>query len=40
MVAPIYWRSRIISANTTGFGEGQALQKISNALPFSLDIAY
>jgi hypothetical protein len=35
-----YWRKRIISANTIGFGEGEALQKIRNALPIRQDIAY
>jgi hypothetical protein len=28
-----YWRRRVISANTIGCGEGEALQKIRNALP-------
>jgi hypothetical protein len=35
-----YWRRRVISANTIGFGEGEALQKIRNALPIRQDIAY
>jgi hypothetical protein len=35
-----YWRRRVISANTIGFGEVEALQKICNASPFRHDIAY
>jgi hypothetical protein len=37
-----YWRRRVISANTIGFGEGEgeALPKIRNALPIRQDIAY
>jgi hypothetical protein len=35
-----YWRRRVISTNTFGFGEREALQKIRNALPFHQDIAY
>jgi hypothetical protein len=35
-----YWRRRVISANTIGFGEGEALQKICTALPILQDIAY
>jgi hypothetical protein len=35
-----YWRRHIISANTIGFGEGEALQKMCNALPIHQDIAY
>jgi hypothetical protein len=38
--APIYWRRRVISANTTGCGEGEALQKIHNDLLIRQDIAY
>jgi hypothetical protein len=40
MVAPIYWRRRVISTNTIGLGEGDALQKIHNALPIRQDIDY
>jgi hypothetical protein len=40
MVAPIYWRRRVISANTIGLGEEDALQKIRSALPIRQDIAY
>jgi hypothetical protein len=40
MVAPIYWRSHVISAITIGLGEGEALPKICNALPIRQDIAY
>ncbi len=35
-----YWRRSVISANTIGCGEGEALQKICNALHICLDIAY
>jgi hypothetical protein len=35
-----YLRRPVISANTFGFGEGKALQKIRNALPIRQDIAY
>jgi hypothetical protein len=38
MVPPIYWRRHIISANTIGFGEREAMQKIRNALPIPQDI--
>ena len=38
--APIYWRRRVISANTIGCGEGEARQKICNALSIRRDIAY
>jgi hypothetical protein len=34
MVPPIFWLRHVISANTIGFGEGEALQKLHNALPF------
>jgi hypothetical protein len=27
MVTPIYWHKRVISADTIGFGEGEALHK-------------
>jgi hypothetical protein len=42
MVAPIYWHRRVISANIIGLGEGDALQRICNALPIrqTQDIAY
>jgi hypothetical protein len=40
MVAPIYWDRHVISANTIGFGEGEALQQIRNALPIPPDITY
>jgi hypothetical protein len=33
-----YWRRLIISANTIGFGEGEALQKIFSALPIPQEI--
>jgi hypothetical protein len=36
----VYWRRRVISTNTIGFGDGEALQKIRNALPIRQDIAY
>jgi hypothetical protein len=35
-----YWRRRVVSANTIGTGEVEALQKIRNALPIRQDIAY
>jgi hypothetical protein len=35
-----YWRRRFISANTIGFGEGEALQKFCYALPIRQDITY
>ncbi len=35
-----YWRRRVISSNTIGLGEGEALQKICTALPIRQDIAY
>jgi hypothetical protein len=35
-----YWRRRIISANTIGFGEGVALQKICIALSVRQDNDY
>jgi hypothetical protein len=35
-----YWPRGVFSANTIGFGEGEALQKIFNALPIRQDIAY
>jgi hypothetical protein len=35
-----YWRRRVISANTIGFGEGEALQRICNASPIRHDIVY
>ncbi len=34
------WRRCVISANTVGFGKGEALQQIRNALPIHQDIAY
>jgi hypothetical protein len=43
MVPPIYWRRHVISANNNGVGEGDALQKIHNALStfsFPQDITY
>jgi hypothetical protein len=40
MVAPIYWRRRVISANNIGFGEGEAVKKIYNTFPIHQDIAY
>jgi hypothetical protein len=40
MSTPIYWRRHVISAKTIGFGEGDALPKICNALPIRQDIAY
>jgi hypothetical protein len=30
----------LVSANTIGFGEGEALPKICNALPIRQDIVY
>jgi hypothetical protein len=35
-----YWRRHVISANTIGFREGEAFQKIRNALPSCQDIAF
>jgi hypothetical protein len=40
MVPQVYWRGHVISANTIGVGEGEALQKIHNPLPIPQDIAY
>jgi hypothetical protein len=35
-----HWRRRVISANTIGFREVEALQKVCTALPICQDIAY
>jgi hypothetical protein len=35
MVPPIFWLRHVISANTIGFGEGEALQKLHNAFAFA-----
>jgi hypothetical protein len=40
MVSLIYWRKLIISANTIGFGEEEALQINPNILPIPCDVAY
>ncbi len=40
MVPLVYGRRHIISANTIGFGEREALQKIYNDLPIPQDITY
>jgi hypothetical protein len=40
LICLAYWHMRVFSANTIGFGEGEALKKIRNALLFRQDIAY
>jgi hypothetical protein len=35
-----YWRRRVISVITIGFGEGEAIQKICNISPIRQDNAY
>jgi hypothetical protein len=40
MVTPICWRRHVISANTIGVGEEEALQKNHNALPILQDITF
>jgi hypothetical protein len=37
MFPPIYWRRHVISTHTTGFEEGETLQKIPDVLPIRQD---
>jgi hypothetical protein len=34
MVTPLYWRRHVVSANTIGFGGGEALEKFATLFLF------